>query len=83
MISEKRRRVHAGLGALLGNVGEKNDEVVRLCRDNLLALADRAEALENSLLPPENAPLSEASVNSAICKCERPPLAHELGGRHG
>jgi len=50
MLKEKLQSIHAALGEALGNAATDSDaDLLRLCRHNLLAAAEMAEAMEHGL----------------------------------
>lgn len=49
MLSKEITSIQAALGVLAGRISEEDWALVSLARQNLKALAERAEQLENSL----------------------------------
>lgn len=51
MLSEELKSVQAALGVLAGRVSEDDWNLISLARQNLVALAEVAESMENHLAP--------------------------------
>lgn len=53
MLKDELKSIHVALGSVLGRLDPEGAELVRLCRRNLDAAVEQAEALEQRLVPAE------------------------------